>query len=304
MRTILAPLHMLPTVLLTGWAMSGQLAAQQPQPDTGGGLPSVSPDGRRIAFVRTRDGQPDLWVIGVDGSDERRLTNTPQPEGAPHWAADGAEVLFEVVGGPPAPRELRAVRLADGRERVVIPGGGSGWALSPDGRRAVASIGGWPKAQLALVGLDGTLQRTLTDTTGPAFNAAWSPAGSQVAFARFGADRSMHVWVVNADGTGLRQLSNLPASEGGAQWPAWSPDGRQVAVQAGKYNPQPGIAHIYLIDTSTGAPTRLAPHDRAYLDETPAWLPDGRLAFQSNRTGRMEIWIMNADGTGARQVTH
>ena len=49
---------------------------------------------------------------------------------------------------------------------------------------------------------------------------------------------------------------------------------------------------------------KLAPHTERYLDETPAWFPDAkRLAFQSNRTGRMEIWVMNADGTVPRQVT-
>ena len=65
-----------------------------------------------------------------------------------------------------------------------------------------------------------------------------------------------------------------------------------------------GAAHVWLVDANTGAARKLAPHDRAYLDETPAFFPDGkRIAFQSDRTGRMEIWVMNVDGTGAKQVT-
>ncbi len=60
----------------------------------------------------------------------------------------------------------------------------------------------------------------------------------------------------------------------------------------------------YLALLATGATTKLAAHGQHYLDETPAWFPDNRhLAFQSNRTGRMGIWVMGADGTGARQVT-
>jgi Tol biopolymer transport system component len=95
--------------------------------------------------------------------------------------------------------------------------------------------------------------------------------------------------------------------EGGPQWPAWSPDGKRLAIQAGNYSrerPAENTAHIWVIDLATGAKTKLAAHARPYLDETPSWLPDGkRIAFQSDRTGRMEVWIMNADGTGAVQVT-
>jgi TolB protein len=59
-----------------------------------------------------------------------------------------------------------------------------------------------------------------------------------------------------------------------------------------------------VVEVQTGEARKLAPHDRAYLDETPSWFPDGkRIAFQSNRTGRMEVWIMSADGSGPEQVT-
>ena len=49
---------------------------------------------------------------------------------------------------------------------------------------------------------------------------------------------------------------------------------------------------------------KLAAHAEGTADEVPAWFPDGRrIAFQSDRSGSMEIWVMNADGTGLRQVT-
>jgi TolB protein len=53
-----------------------------------------------------------------------------------------------------------------------------------------------------------------------------------------------------------------------------------------------------------GSAVKLAAHEQPFLDETPAWFPDGkRIAFQSDRSGRMAIWTMNADGTGLRQIT-
>jgi Tol biopolymer transport system component len=58
-------------------------------------------------------------------------------------------------------------------------------------------------------------------------------------------------------------------------------------------------SQMQMTNTSGGRP-----HRRCLLDETPAWLPDGkRIAFQSTRSGVMEVWIMNADGTNARSVT-
>jgi Tol biopolymer transport system component len=78
------------------------------------------------------------------------------------------------------------------------------------------------------------------------------------------------------------------------------------AVRAGRYsrqNPSQNTAHIWLIDVDTGARRKLAAHDdRPYLDETPSYLADGRIAIQSNRTGRMEIWIIGVDGS-ATQLT-
>jgi TolB protein len=79
-----------------------------------------------------------------------------------------------------------------------------------------------------------------------------------------------------------------------------------LAIQSGKYsrNATENIAHIWIVEVKSGAVNRLNPHTTPYLDETPSWFPDGkRIAFQSDRSGRMEVWVMNADGTGSKQVT-
>ncbi|HVT38210.1 MAG TPA: hypothetical protein VHE78_04160 [Gemmatimonadaceae bacterium] len=62
--------------------------------------------------------------------------------------------------------------------------------------------------------------------------------------------------------------------------------------------------HMWIIELATGKLTKLTPHDEPYLDEAPAWFPDGtRLAIQSTRTGRMEVWVMRSDGAALSQVT-
>jgi len=57
--------------------------------------PDFSPDGRRIAFVSSRSGSPELWVAGADGSDPRQLTNLhPHVLSYPKWSPDGTRIAF------------------------------------------------------------------------------------------------------------------------------------------------------------------------------------------------------------------
>ena len=178
-------------------------------------------------------------------------------------------------------------------------------ALSPDGKRVTYSVDPYPVARLMAAELDGAQAQQLTDGSAPVWLGRWSPDGKRIAFTWRDRTEASDLWVINADGTGRRQISHIPHTEGHVEWPAWSPDTRQFAIQVGRYSKQESAAHIWIVDAATGAARKLAAHDQPYLDETPSWFPDGkRIAFQSTRTGRTEIWIMNADGSAPRQVTH
>jgi len=278
------------------------LAAQQqpPRPVQNGALPSASPDGKRIAFTSNVEGNPDIYVVNADGTGRTRVTNTPVAEGAPSWSSDGKDILFS-VGRDTA--HLYAVSPSGSGQRELATYVGNGAALSPDGKSIAYTAGKFPNATSSISALDGSNARSLT--TAPAFNFAWSPSGKQLAYTLLNADRKVEVWLVNADGSSPRRLMENDAAEGGPQWPAWSPDGRRLAVQVGKYgqNPAENTAHVWVIDVASGAKMKLAAHEKPYLDETPSWVGNTRIVFQSNRTGRMELWSMNADGTDAKQIT-
>ena len=58
------------------------------------GGPTGSPDGRRIAFSSTRDGNSEVYVMTADGKNQRRLTRDPASDGSPSWSPDGRRIAF------------------------------------------------------------------------------------------------------------------------------------------------------------------------------------------------------------------
>ena len=279
-------------------------AAPQPKrPTRNGTLPDVSPDGKWIAFVREGDGvTPGLYVIGVDGSGERRLTDAP--DGPPHWLPDGSGVYYGVGKFTDDSSDVRVVKLSGGAPTLIerIPARGA--AMTVDMKSLYASAGKWPNLGLVHIPIGTHQMHHITAKPGAYFNIAIGP-DERLAFTHADSGMSMQVWTI-ADGA-PQPITHIVAEEGSPQWPSWSPDGKWLAVQVGRYSqkePASNTAHVWLVDANTGNARKLAAHDRPYLDETPAFFPDGkRIAFQSDRSGRMEIWVMNVDGTGAKQIT-
>jgi imidazolonepropionase-like amidohydrolase/Tol biopolymer transport system component len=106
--------------------------------------------------------------------------------------------------------------------------------------------------------------------------------------------RDPAAWDVNAPpGATLRQVP-LNVSEGTWMNVDVSPDGRTIAFDL--------LGDIYTMGIAGGRPTRIS--SGLAFDMQPRFSPDGRLiAFTSDRGGGDNIWVMNADGTGARQIT-
>ena len=155
---------------------------------------------------------------------------------------------------------------------------------------------------LYVVNSDGSGLRNLTSklAAGQGFGASlasdpvWSPDGRKIAFVRL--SKRLGVYVVNADGSGMRNLTPKPVGTYAA--PAWSPDGRKIAFVSDR----DGNSEVYVMNAN-GSGQRNLTRNPAF-DADPAWSPDGRsIAFRSTRDGNTDIYIMNADGSGQRNLT-
>jgi Tol biopolymer transport system component len=131
---------------------------------------------------------------------------------------------------------------------------------------------------------------------------AWSPDGSRIAFvARVPTPaRQVHqIFVANANGSGIRQLTNAPDND--ADWPAWSPDGRTIAY----FDNGVGAWGINVVPADgSSAPRRLTATTRIPLSR-PTWSPDGsRIAFggRDDTPEAYGLFIVGADGAALVRV--
>lgn len=181
---------------------------------------------------------------------------------------------------------------SDQRELWIPDAFAASW--SPDGSQ-VAYASAPDSGGMAVYVMDigtGESQR-ITDE---GFWPTWSPDGTRIAFLA-GSRGNEDIYVINADGSNLQQVTFFPGME---NQPVWSPVGNQIAFSL----EQQGDTDIFLIDLDSGEdPVNLT--NRHGVDASPDWSPDGtRIAFYSTRDGgREKIFIMDADGSNVVQVT-
>ncbi len=160
-------------------------------------------------------------------------------------------------------------------------------------------------AEIYVMNPDGSDQRPLTDNDTDDYSPAWSPDGRLIIFESDRDDPrpracfpncNYNLYVMNADGSNPRRLTDLP----GAEWNAhWSPDGTSLIFAAGEIGSEK--AGIFRIGVDGGEPQPLLVDD--FSNDAPDWSPDGtQIAFSSNREGNRDIFVMNAEGSDIRKV--
>ena len=246
--------------------------------------PAWSPDGRRIAFWAVADdGGRDVFTVPAAGGRSVAVTTGPAADFSPAWSPDGAYLLFssDRSGSP----NLWRVAIDSTSGQVLGPAepmsANSPWAtdaaVSHDGR-AVVFTSVQATANIQRFDLDpssGTPSGPgLWITTGSAFRRYLdvSPDGTRLVFGSGVGQED--IFISNADGTNLRQVTNDLARD---RRPTWSPDGRLIAFESTRSGPY----QIWTVD-SDGEDLRLLTDNPAFRFNYHAWSPTGDRMFTTS----------------------
>ncbi len=280
--------------------------------------PTCSPDGRTVLFVRARashvklepgdvfgvflDG--DIWALDLaSGKETKLIENGFNPDYSP----DGKRIAFDAswVG----PRRIWVVDsqghnpqqlTSDSSEAVthVRP------RWSPDGTKIVFQNIERTKFDVRIFDLTTVRYVWVTNDAVQDINPVWSPSGQYVYFSSYRGG-GINIWRVrvSADGTPSRLPRQLTIGAGQDVEIAVSRDGKRLAFSILRQN-----ADIWRLPVSpetgkpTGAPQEVITTTRE--DSRGAWSPDGSMiAFNSDRTGEMNIWLYSIADRATRQLT-
>ena len=239
-----------------------------------------SPSGDRIVFTALNG----ISVVSASGGRVRRLTHGPN-DSTPAWSPDGRTVAFVRSDVNGVVQKLALVRAAGGPVRRIFGGRdaeiGRTPQWSPSGRLlAVSAHSG--------VYVIRVRDRAATRLRRRGDWPAWSPDGRRIAFTS-----GSSIFVMNANGSGVRRVR----TENGSEFddgPHWSPDGKALVYSTVLLQSDFEIFSV----RPDGTDLRQLTHNTAQ-DWMPAWSPSRRrIAFV--RGGW--IWLMRADGTGARRL--
>jgi len=248
----------------------------------------------KLAYVVGPPGAKEIVVADYDGAAATAVTRNGSINLSPVWSPDARSIAFTsfMNGYPDLFRLFPFERQRPVQTLASFVGINSSPGWSPDGRFLALTLSkdGNPEIYVLTVAT-GVLQR-LTRHAGIDTEPAWAPTGQQIAFVsdRAGQPR---IFVMDRDGANVRQIT----TSGFHTQPRWSPKGDSIV-----YTQRAGTHDLWAISPSGSTPRPLTSGQGDNQGAT--WAPDGRhLAFQSNRNGRWQVFVMSIDGLTTTRVT-
>jgi Tol biopolymer transport system component/DNA-binding winged helix-turn-helix (wHTH) protein len=271
-------------------------------------LPSCSPDGKWILFVRRLVEGDVLMAMPAAGGQPRPLLHSSDTEDwtpgvrAVDWLPGGREVVISGNVDTPVP-SLYRVSVSSGRfsmiENAPVSVDLGDVAVSPAGDRLVYNLQHTHGSirRYSLVNPGDAARRPAAQSPHDDLAPAYSPDGRRIAFASNRAG-NFQIYVAASDGAHPVPITTFP--RGMAGWPRWSPDGKWLSFDA---RPT-GHSQIFVVDAEGGTPRALAtPQGDAVM---PEWSPDGAWLYFTliAPAARTDIWKIPASGGPSTRITN
>ena len=238
----------------------------------------------RIVFQSNRDGHvhprfgwptSEIYVMEVDGKNQRRLINNPASDYSPSWSPDGKRIAF----------------------------------VSERAGHAHRRIPGLHTSEIYVMDADGSNQLNLTNNLTEDRYPAWSPDGEHIAFSArreghvvHNLDITYEIYVMDADRENEQRLTENRHND---MYSSWSPNGERIAFVSDRKGNWENY-DIYVMDADGGNQQKLTNHRD--WDSSPSWSPDGKqIVFTADRSGKdwnRQIYVMDADGENLQNLTN
>ena len=300
--------------------------------------PQLSPDGEQIAFVlaetdwKANRQVPHIWRVNVDGSGLTQMTNGETGERNPIWSPDGSQIAFLAQRGEEKRQQIFLISNSGGEARQLSHHATSVSSIqwSPDGR-FIYFLAGDPKTpeekerekkkddvfafdenykqrHLWRISVADGKEEKITDGDFSVLRYRLSPDGSMIAFHRaptplYDDSDEGEVWVMNADGTGARQLTHNQVPEYNA---SLSPNNRSVLFLSdcnGEFDYYYND-NIFVVPVAGGTP-RILTEKLPYEVRSATWSDDGKaILFLANTGVRTELFRLDLKSGKWTQLTH
>jgi dipeptidyl aminopeptidase/acylaminoacyl peptidase len=269
----------------------------------------ISPDGSRIVYVRvshdimTDRARRNLWIVSVDGSNNRPLRSEAKNFSSPRWSPDGTRLAY-VSAAEGSPQLY--VRWMDSGQTALLTNlteSPEAIAWSPDGKSIAFT-------QLVPVKKDPLAAPPLKPE-----GAVWAPPVKVIDTVTYRADGAgylesgfAHVFIVSAEGGTARQLTDGEFNDDGPL--SFTADGKHIVFSANRgadWERDPVESEVFTLDVATQQLTALTSRDGP--DNSPVVSPDGKkiayLGFDDKLQGYQvtHLYVMNLDGSDSRVVT-
>lgn len=256
--------------------------------------PSVSPDGKSIAYMSNRLGHSELWIfrLGTKRLDRLELPGHDLGVNAPYWFPDGQRL--SVLRTLPDGMNSLWIVAADGShaEELPIPpfiGPGEAFPVSPDGRTVAYSARSGSNFQLFGFDLVTRQNHQLTSTPGDKYGGSWSPDGRWLVYSS-NASGTLQLWKIGASGGKPEQVTR---GDDRIRHAFYSPDGRWLYYQ-------PNHQNIYRMPSGGGSIEQVThfPESGLFIEE-PTISPDGHSLVYCRSNGGSSLWLLTVGTRGS-----